>query len=199
MGPLPGIVLGLTAILASGGQGVMGEVGRMAVFVNAFNLLPFEPLDGGRVLMILIFRRSVALETAWSVVGGLLLGWLALKIEAWVLLGVVALILVATPRRLSLASAARRLSARAAELAAPAEAMDPGALEALVEESRKVSPQAALPARVPIVREILDRVRFAAPGMPATLGLLVVYGGGVVASAIAILAALRLGPRMLTP
>jgi hypothetical protein len=52
---------------------------------------------------------------------------------------------------------------------------------------------------VPIVREILDRVRFAAPGMPATLGLLVVYGGGVVASAIAIVAALRLGPRMLTP
>lgn len=59
-GPLPGLMVGM-AVLVTGYflpslPPLAPEIGAMAVLLNAFHLLPFLPLDGGKVVDLLIFR-----------------------------------------------------------------------------------------------------------------------------------------------
>ena len=60
-GPLPGLLLGAGMGIAMGGQlyksvGIFSIVGWL-LFLNYFNLLPILPLDGGRILNLLVFSR----------------------------------------------------------------------------------------------------------------------------------------------
>ena len=61
MGPLPGLVAG-AAILIAGFFAPdlpdwLLDAAFLSIIINAFNLLPFTPLDGGRILDLLVFRR----------------------------------------------------------------------------------------------------------------------------------------------
>ena len=88
MGPLPGIVLALVASFwAPYDSRFLAEVVVLALAINAFNLLPILPLDGGHYLHWTLFarwpaaRRLIRLLNALALVG---VGWF---LEAWILLG----------------------------------------------------------------------------------------------------------------
>ena len=71
-GPVPGLVLAavLTPLLPSlGSVPVVRVAVSTLVFVNALNLLPFLPLDGGRVMNTILFSRHRYLELAGTVIG----------------------------------------------------------------------------------------------------------------------------------
>lgn len=128
-GPLPGLVLGLVALLYVPGD-VLGPFGHacalLAVILNAFNLLPVHPLDGGKIFEILLLARWPGLAFAGRVLGLLALGALALDMESGisrsVLLGLVLLMLMGLPQHWREARVARALrdSGRHAGLARPA-------------------------------------------------------------------------------
>ncbi|MEO8495292.1 MAG: site-2 protease family protein [Planctomycetota bacterium] len=67
-GPVPGIfvgsVLGIVAIVL-GDQPLLLEAATLTVFLNAFNLLPFLPLDGGWTVHVLLFSRHHVLDTVF--------------------------------------------------------------------------------------------------------------------------------------
>lgn len=184
-GPLPGLILG-AALLATGHRaGLVGEVARMAFFVNAFNLLPFEPLDGGRLLGLSLLSRSPRLEAGFAALGGLSLAALAVRAGAWLLAGLGLMALFAVPRRLRLADAARRLRERGVPLAPRVEALPEATLSALSDEARALSPSAAqrLGTRALLVRELHARLHLAPPGAAVTLAVLIAYGSAVALSA----------------
>lgn len=90
-GPVPGILLGYVLLfgVAVSGHQVVPEwqstlVGTL-ILLNGFNLLPFVPLDGGRLVSLALFTHSPSIETWFSVVsaGALVLGMLLLS--EWVL------------------------------------------------------------------------------------------------------------------
>jgi Zn-dependent protease len=67
-GPVPGIIAG-TAILAVGwGEpgGWIRDGANMLLLLNYLNLLPIVPLDGGRVLSIVLFDRFPLVQLAFS-------------------------------------------------------------------------------------------------------------------------------------
>jgi Zn-dependent protease len=69
-GPLPGLVAGM-AILVTGYfipslPPLVPEIGAMAVLLNAFHLLPFLPLDGGKVVDLLVFRDLPILRPVFT-------------------------------------------------------------------------------------------------------------------------------------
>jgi Zn-dependent protease len=109
MGPMPGLLAG-TALVLAGATGTARELAGIAVFVNAANLLPIEPLDGGRVMTRTVFARHPALETLTAFAGATALIYFGWQLRAWVLVGVGAFMLFLLLARAKVASAAAHLS-----------------------------------------------------------------------------------------
>ena len=81
-GPAPGIVaaLVLTIALPDPDFATWHRAVTVLLLVNGFNLLPFEPLDGGRVMSTLVFSRGRWSESLFGAAGGLgliALAWIA--------------------------------------------------------------------------------------------------------------------------
>jgi Zn-dependent protease len=89
LGPVPGLIIGILlwwlAISASLPAWVT-EFAMMSVILNAFNLLPILPLDGGRLVDLALFNRFPKAKIVFDVlsVGALL--FIAVTLDAWVLL-----------------------------------------------------------------------------------------------------------------
>lgn len=80
MGPVPGILLGSALIIAGGRRESEWalKAGQMLIWINGFNLLPLLPLDGGRVVGVILFSRHYILDTVFravTAVGIMLLGF----------------------------------------------------------------------------------------------------------------------------
>lgn len=73
LGPAPGIIIGVVLgfLYIRTKNEFYLQPARIFLFLNAFNLLPFLPLDGGRVIDNLLFPRNVKIEIAFKVVSGL--------------------------------------------------------------------------------------------------------------------------------
>ena len=71
-GPMPGIILGFAMVWL--GRALDNHscdlAGFFFVFLNAFNLLPLLPLDGGQVLNETVFSRHPLLRAAFRVLAG---------------------------------------------------------------------------------------------------------------------------------
>ena len=124
LGPLPGIFAGLALylVLEPPPWAWAWELAQILVLLNAFNLLPVVPLDGGRLFEVLLFSRVPALGACFRLVAVAALGW-----AAWwggsVVLGVIAgLILLTTPMAYTQAVAAGRF--RRAHPSAPRSAAE---------------------------------------------------------------------------
>jgi tetratricopeptide (TPR) repeat protein/Zn-dependent protease len=104
-GPMPGIIAGV-ALLATGATGLAYEVATMLIYVNAFNLLPIVPLDGGQLFQLVVFSRKRSLEVGFSFLAAAAMIALAVWAGSWVL-GIVGgfTILTLSTRKLALAKA----------------------------------------------------------------------------------------------
>jgi Zn-dependent protease len=98
-GPAPGIVLGAlcTVLFHVTGRPVLMDSARTFLFLNAFNLLPFIPLDGGRYLEAAWFARAPLWRAIFEVIAGIGLAALALATGS-ILLGIIAVFILAVVR-----------------------------------------------------------------------------------------------------
>lgn len=70
LGPLPGIILGLIVLVFfhTGGSPWTYQLAWYLVFINAFNLIPFVPFDGGHFFRLMLFSRSPLIEAVFVAV-----------------------------------------------------------------------------------------------------------------------------------
>lgn len=111
-GPVPGILLafGVAYWNVGGDSPWREEVLWITLFLNAFNLLPFVPLDGGWFLNAVLFSRNPWFEAGFKVLGGLGLVALGVFANLGVALTVFGvLITLSVPASLRNAKIARRL------------------------------------------------------------------------------------------
>jgi hypothetical protein len=69
MGPLPGILIALTLgilMVLQGPSELRFDVGLMFLVLNALNLLPIFPLDGGAYLNAILFCRNAKIEVVFK-------------------------------------------------------------------------------------------------------------------------------------
>lgn len=95
-GPFPGLIVGWV-IFGRAYQGVptsdlMLDLALAAVVVNGFTLLPFLPLDGGRLLDLGVLRRMPQLRCLGLFLSGLV--FVALALTGWGLIGFVLALLM---------------------------------------------------------------------------------------------------------
>lgn len=74
-GPLPGIILGTVAWILGMEYEIawMIEVALISYFLNVINLIPLQPLDGGRILSILFFEKIEGIQVIFAFVSSLAL------------------------------------------------------------------------------------------------------------------------------
>ncbi len=110
-GPMPGLLIGLFfAILYAGTQQKQyHDIASMFIFINAFNLLPLYPLDGGSFFDFILFSRNYVMEVVFKVITSLLLITLVLLIKAWVLIFIPFLILASLKSSYYVSKAAKGL------------------------------------------------------------------------------------------
>jgi Zn-dependent protease len=203
MGPMPGLMLGFALLLktAFAPSQLMANVGVLLVSLNAFNLLPLTPLDGGKLFQLLIFSRNQLLEILFTVFAGLALLGLAFVSGSWVLGIVAGLLLLSIPRQRKVLKAARDLRASdPAVVQEPAALGEPSLRSLYVAAAALVPPRTkaeqALTHRVRAMRDVHHRTRLRPPSVLASLGLVVIWGVGVVVTLGALyLIAGELAPR----
>lgn len=86
LGPLPGILMGsallITALFVPGPE--LLNAGFMFTLINAFNLIPVSPFDGGRLFERLVFNRRFWLEFLFRILAIVALVGLAFALQAWI-------------------------------------------------------------------------------------------------------------------
>lgn len=110
-GPLVGLAMG--ALSAAAGflmhSGLLLGFAYLSLLLNAFNLLPIIPLDGGHILNEILFARYPKAELCFRIAAAIALFALAAQMEWW-LLGVIGALILFT------AQASYRLAATTARL-----------------------------------------------------------------------------------
>jgi stage IV sporulation protein FB len=72
-GPIPGIILGMVSafIYTLTQQHIFYQLALMFIFLNAFNLLPLTPMDGGQMLEVLFPEHSIWVQTLFIVLSAI--------------------------------------------------------------------------------------------------------------------------------
>ncbi len=181
---LAGPVLGLASVLAAGGAALgvddptwLVEFAWVSLFLNAFNLLPLVPLDGGQFTNDALFARFPVLELSFRIVAMAALAWITFALETW-LLGLVVLAMLAgtqlSYRRARLIRDARhdpRWQTRELDRDAVVE------LRAIVAATFENVPAARYQPKLPEhVHGAWLEIRKRFPGVGKTAALLVAYG-----------------------
>lgn len=86
LGPLPGILIGTGLLIAALFFPLrqLLDAGFMFTIVNAFNLIPVSPFDGGRIFERLVFNRRFWLEFLFRILAIVALAVLAFGLQAWI-------------------------------------------------------------------------------------------------------------------
>src|SRR5262249_59124014 len=92
------------------------------VLLNGLTLLPFEPLDGGRLMHLVLSSRYRVLDVLWLGIGGGGLAWLAVKLASFPLGVLAAMMFMFIPRRVRAMRAAAAVRASGIPLPAAIEA-----------------------------------------------------------------------------
>ena len=188
MGPLPGLILG-TVLLLMGSEGSLRTVALWLAAINAFNLLPIAPFDGGQLLSLVVFSRHRHLEIVFLAVASLALFALAVWMKSWVFGVVGGFMVLSLPLR-------KRVLAAGAALREEGLPEDP---HALTDAQRRVLFQAMWRSMPPqwlgkphpqasTMAGILDNATQRPTSLVATIALFVGWLAGLALTAVACIA-----------
>jgi len=188
LGPAPGLLFSLPLAIVGWtlASDAVVQLAAMFFVINAFNLLPVLPLDGGRVLSLTLFSRHPYVEMAFAVFAGLSLMALALWLEDWIfgLLGFFALIRIPALLKVSRLAAALRTDLRAMA-GGVADDIPPAAVARIAEGLRRSLPAAKRPQVVAAhVLDIWSRALADVPKPATALVILGAYAGFVALSVV---------------
>lgn len=189
MGPVPGVLLGIGLGAAALYQGIdwLLEFSLLCVVINAFNLLPSLPLDGGWVMHGLVFSRHAFLDLIFRLlaIGVLFVGFAAGLGFFLAVIGVA--MIVALPVSYRVARITDRLRESSDPLERPVEGHMPADAVARVSEELNKAYVKGLDTRTKarLVLQVYENVNSRPPGWVATIVLGFVYLGTCAASLLA--------------
>jgi Zn-dependent protease len=189
LGPIPGIFLGLIfgLIYLITKVPIYLKFTMMFLIINAFNLLPLFPLDGGRFLHEILFSRNRYLELCWQLLASLALIAGGLLLNSWLLalLGVFGLIStrftfkvarIAKELKPLLLATSRNHTAPVANETTDLTGIPPLTVRKIIEKvSQDISPKLNVKTAATYAKDIWERMNLRPPGTFATFGLLGTY------------------------
>jgi hypothetical protein len=180
LGPAPGLLLGclLWMNLFKAEHPVICEFAGWFVAINVLNLAPLEPLDGGKLVTLLLAQRSPRVEAGLviaSAVGLVLVG--EFVFGSWALFGIAVLVLLDVPRRYAAARAARELLDKWPDLPEAPSALTLPQLRDLYKVTATAFPTADLATAVANMKDVHERAAVPPLSLPAKATFLAVGAG----------------------
>ncbi len=124
-GPVPGLIIG--TILYFVGEPthhkVILQCASLFVFLNAINLLPLNPLDGGKLIETLFFQNRRLLSQIFMIASGAIIAGIAIKFDMFSLLIIPFFMITRLASGNSAEGAKERLTARGVDFNKPYEAL----------------------------------------------------------------------------
>ncbi len=189
LGPLPGIAAGMACAVLWRLHPDQAWLHRLAwafLLINVLNLLPFYPLDGGRLVQDVLLARNRFVDAAFRTSSGLLFAGLGLFLvrvsgpNGWVLVVFGLVSLAGVPGALTFGRMTARLRPElGAAAAAGADSGDipPEALDRLIAEVRRENPRLPDARAVAWRAETLwERLQVRLPSLQLALAFLAVQG-----------------------
>ncbi len=201
LGPLPGIaigvVLGIAALVFHNES--LRSTALLFTALNGFNLLPFMPLDGGRLLQQVLFGRQRHLEALFQATTGVLLAGLGFTGGEWFLGGVGIMMLIGSGHVFRISTVAGQKLAELGDGWKPSGEFEqiPSAMAlCILQGVRSRFPQHLSPKMAAsLVRQIWDRMHVNPPGVAAALALLSVYAVSCIVALVGSAALVLAGPK----
>ncbi|MBA2539782.1 MAG: site-2 protease family protein [Deltaproteobacteria bacterium] len=190
LGPLPGIVAGLV-LGYLGASGSMHTLALMLIVVNALNLIPIEPLDGGQLFQVLLYSRNRHLEIIIRAITAALIVAGSVFYGEWLFVIIGAFMLITLGQRKRLLAEAELL--RPLDLPSDPAALDDPQRRVLYRSLWKLLPaesqvkwrgQPKLQAGM--MEQLLDASTTRTPSGGATAGLLATWLVGLALAAVAL-------------
>jgi Zn-dependent protease len=181
LGPLPGILLALALVLTCPihSRSGVGDLVVWLIIINALNLLPLVPLDGGRLVDLLFFSRRPALSAGFQALASVGLAVLAWAGGACVLWLLVACLLIAVPARHRRARLERVFAGNPGRMPATLEELDEGQHRELFGWAVFINRMTRTPDGVAAaIRELHEHMVTRPLGVWSWIGLLLLYLGG---------------------
>jgi Zn-dependent protease len=173
MGPLPGLFIGVAMMaLLPEGTGWAHELADILVFLNAFNLLPFLPLDGGQIMDTVFIGRFPYVKVVFTAVSGAALILVSLALSGGTLLiALGAFMLLRIPAEWRTASLLRLM-----RRAIPADSGEEPVVRRLILELRKPKwSKTPMMQRIALASALQARLRQPSPNWAAVLLAVVCY------------------------
>lgn len=87
-GPIPGIIIGFSLLMCNiyYPHDKLEMLGHIFLFLNLFNLLPFIPLDGGRLFETLFLGYNYTLRLVFTIISIIALVFIALSYKSFILI-----------------------------------------------------------------------------------------------------------------
>jgi Zn-dependent protease len=184
-GPLPGILIGIWCLIIYAITKSEFFLYGAFIFIalNAFNLLPFFPLDGGRLLHEILFSRNRYVEMVFKILAALALIGAGLLMQAWILALFGGISLIAVSASFKLSGISKEIRERLAEEGVSEgiyesydESIPDDIAEEIVEKIQdRVKGKLNLKTMASMFETVWDGVDVRPPGALGTTGLLITY------------------------
>jgi len=207
-GPVPGLAAGVVVAMLARPvpDSDLAHLVVVLVLLNGLNLLPFEPLDGGRLMHLVLSSRYRVLDVLWLAIGGGGLAWLAVKLASFPLGVLAAMMFMFIPRRVRAMRAAAAVRASGIPLpaaieAAPDEILDQIGRRSIAEFATKFFLSEAQ-RKITITswaRDVYERARLEHPSARASMGLMLAQVGGLALGVAALVPLYSPRPGVLRP
>lgn len=160
----------------------------MLIGINVFNLLPFLPFDGGRLVQLALFSRQRHLEALFRITAALLLAWISWALGAWILLAVAGLMLFTTGTTFRISAIVSQLKRGGFEAQALANGpIPPQQALPLVQQVREFFPQITdAKAIATLVRNVVERWQCSPPGVMGSIMVVLGHGGSFAVGLVAL-------------
>ncbi|MGI9518382.1 MAG: site-2 protease family protein, partial [Pirellulaceae bacterium] len=185
-GPIPGILLGVMTALAGNELGIpfLIPIAILMILLNALNLLPFLPFDGGWVMQSVVFSRNLYVEYLFRIVAVGAMGLLGLLAGGRLLLFLAVFMAMGLPlawRLCRVTSGLKRDGFRPAQQKGD-ELCEPTMRE--VVKRVRLQTQTPLAQRANISLNIYELLSARPPGIFASLALLAIQFVGLIGSVV---------------
>jgi hypothetical protein len=194
LGPVPGIIFGVSAAFLAllTHDGTIRTVSYYLLGINAFNLLPVAPLDGGRLASVLLFSRWDWTEKLFTLVAGVVVaaGAFAAHMPFLCIFGVFMVLgLPAKSRMLGLAARVRAQQPTLVNDPAALRDDETRALFTAVSEAWPSSSPRRAPAMGDWMTQTLELAARRAPSIGRTFALAAVWGFALFLSLVGLVVA----------